>query len=179
MWAQYDHLVPHARRGTNELGNLVITCAPCNFGRMEHCLEDVGLIDPRTRETCAFKLGRVGTLPLKYRHSTARLCGRSPGQSCTRTTLGLALTTQIRGSRGRLGTDTRAQLLKSALTPLNQITGEMTILRQLSACSPVSRPNAACVHFLGDNPLHIQVANQISQSPRSNPQKSMPGARGG
>ena len=50
MWAQYDHLVPHARSGTNELENLVVTCAPCNFGRMNYTLEEVGLIDPRTRE---------------------------------------------------------------------------------------------------------------------------------
>jgi 5-methylcytosine-specific restriction endonuclease McrA len=49
MWAQYDHLVPHARGGNNELSNLVITCAPCNYGRMSYSLEEVGLIDPRTR----------------------------------------------------------------------------------------------------------------------------------
>jgi hypothetical protein len=49
MWAQYDHLLAHALGGTNELSNLVVTCAPCNFGRMDHRLEDVGLSDPRTR----------------------------------------------------------------------------------------------------------------------------------
>jgi 5-methylcytosine-specific restriction endonuclease McrA len=46
---QYDHLVPHARGGGNGLDNIVITCGPCNFGRMERTLEEVGLIDPRTR----------------------------------------------------------------------------------------------------------------------------------
>jgi 5-methylcytosine-specific restriction endonuclease McrA len=50
MWAQYDHLLPHARGGNNDLENIVITCAPCNFGRMNSTLEEVGLIDPRTRE---------------------------------------------------------------------------------------------------------------------------------
>ena len=50
MWVQYDHLVPHASRGTNDLENIVITCGPCNFGRMNYSLEEVGLIDPRTRE---------------------------------------------------------------------------------------------------------------------------------
>ena len=50
MWAQYDHLLPHARGGTNDLSNVVITCAPCNFARMNSTLEEVGLIDPRTRE---------------------------------------------------------------------------------------------------------------------------------
>jgi 5-methylcytosine-specific restriction endonuclease McrA len=50
MWAQYDHVIPHAFGGTNELGNLVVTCAPCNFGRMSHSLEEVGLEDPRERD---------------------------------------------------------------------------------------------------------------------------------
>jgi 5-methylcytosine-specific restriction endonuclease McrA len=49
MWLQYDHLLPHARGGDNSLDNIVITCAPCNFGRMNWILEEVGLIDPRTR----------------------------------------------------------------------------------------------------------------------------------
>jgi 5-methylcytosine-specific restriction endonuclease McrA len=50
MWVQYDHLVPHAGSGTNDLNNIVITCGPCNFGRMNYSLEEVGLVDPRTRE---------------------------------------------------------------------------------------------------------------------------------
>jgi hypothetical protein len=50
MWVQYDHLVPHASSGTHDLDNIVITCGPCNFGRMQYSLEEVGLIDPRTRE---------------------------------------------------------------------------------------------------------------------------------
>jgi 5-methylcytosine-specific restriction endonuclease McrA len=50
MWVQYDHLLPHARGGDNDLENTVITCAPCNFGRMNRTLKEVGLIDPRTRE---------------------------------------------------------------------------------------------------------------------------------
>ena len=51
MWLQYDHLLPYGRGGTTDLANLLITCAPCNFGRMEHTLEEVGLIDPTTRQT--------------------------------------------------------------------------------------------------------------------------------
>ena len=50
MWAQYDHVLPHSRGGTNDLSNMVVTCAPCNFGRMEFTLEEVGLADPRNRE---------------------------------------------------------------------------------------------------------------------------------
>ena len=50
MWAQYDHVIPHARGGTNELENMLVTCAPCNFARMNYTLEEVGLADPRLRE---------------------------------------------------------------------------------------------------------------------------------
>jgi hypothetical protein len=49
MWLQYDHVLPHARGGDNEMSNVVITCAPCNFGRMDNLVEEVGLLDPRSR----------------------------------------------------------------------------------------------------------------------------------
>ncbi|MBK0401211.1 HNH endonuclease [Limibaculum sp. M0105] len=49
MWLQFDHLLPHSRGGDNSLENVVITCAPCNFGRCDWTLEETGLIDPRTR----------------------------------------------------------------------------------------------------------------------------------
>jgi hypothetical protein len=50
MWAQYDHIVPHARGGTNDIDNMVITCAPCNYGRMSYTLDEVNLVDPRSRD---------------------------------------------------------------------------------------------------------------------------------
>ncbi|MCG8043042.1 MAG: HNH endonuclease [Candidatus Thiodiazotropha endolucinida] len=50
MWLQYDHVLPHARGGNNDLENVVITCAPCNFGRMDYLMEEVGISDPRERE---------------------------------------------------------------------------------------------------------------------------------
>ena len=50
LWAQYDHVVPHSAGGSNDLDNLVVTCGPCNFGRMAYTLEEVGLTDPRSRE---------------------------------------------------------------------------------------------------------------------------------
>lgn len=49
MWLQFDHLLPHARGGSNDLDNLVVTCAPCNFGRMEYTLEETGLLNPLER----------------------------------------------------------------------------------------------------------------------------------
>ena len=49
LWLQFDHVLPHSRGGRTDLDNLVITCGPCNFGRVERTLEEVGLIDPRTR----------------------------------------------------------------------------------------------------------------------------------
>jgi hypothetical protein len=47
MWLQFDHILPHSRGGDNSVSNVVISCAPCNFGRMEHTLDEVGIIDPR------------------------------------------------------------------------------------------------------------------------------------
>jgi hypothetical protein len=47
MWAQYDHVVPHSHGGTNDLDNLVVTCAACNFGKMSYTLQELDLIDPR------------------------------------------------------------------------------------------------------------------------------------
>ncbi len=49
MWLQYDHVLPHARGGTNEIDNVIVTCAPCNNGRSNLTLEEVGLADPRER----------------------------------------------------------------------------------------------------------------------------------
>lgn len=47
MWVQYDHVLPHSRGGDNSVDNVVITCAPCNYGRWHWTLEEVGLLDPR------------------------------------------------------------------------------------------------------------------------------------
>lgn len=50
MWLQYDHVLPHARGGDNDLNNIVITCGPCNFGRMDSLMEEVSISDPRERK---------------------------------------------------------------------------------------------------------------------------------
>ena len=50
MWLQYDHIIPHSRGGTNEPNNMIITCAPCNYGRWHFTFDEVGLLDPRGYE---------------------------------------------------------------------------------------------------------------------------------
>jgi hypothetical protein len=50
LWLQYDHLLPHARGGSNDFANMIVTCAPCNNGRSNLTLEEVGLSDPWLRE---------------------------------------------------------------------------------------------------------------------------------
>lgn len=49
MWMQFDHLLPNSRGGRSDLENVVITCAPCNFGRMEWTIDECGLDDPSSR----------------------------------------------------------------------------------------------------------------------------------
>lgn len=45
-----DHIVPHVRGGDNSPENLVTACWPCNFGKMGDLIEELSLIDPRSRE---------------------------------------------------------------------------------------------------------------------------------
>lgn len=39
LWLQYDHVLPHSRGGDSSVENMVLACAPCNFGRGEWTLE--------------------------------------------------------------------------------------------------------------------------------------------
>lgn len=48
--ASLDHILPHARGGTNDEENLVTACTPCQFGRNQWTLAEVGFADPRTRK---------------------------------------------------------------------------------------------------------------------------------
>lgn len=50
MWAQYDHVLAHARGGDNSVKNTIVTCAPCNFAKMNYTVEELGLTDPRSRD---------------------------------------------------------------------------------------------------------------------------------
>ena len=45
--ASLDHILPHSRGGDNERENLVTACGPCQFGRNQWTLEEVGFMDPR------------------------------------------------------------------------------------------------------------------------------------
>lgn len=49
LTASLDHVVPHSRGGSNDTENLVTACGPCQFGRSDWTLEEVGVCDPRTR----------------------------------------------------------------------------------------------------------------------------------
>ena len=51
MWVQYDHIIPHARGGETSLENMVITCGPCNYGRMNYLLEEVNITLPEIHLT--------------------------------------------------------------------------------------------------------------------------------
>ena len=44
-----DHIVPRSLGGENTADNLVVACAPCNCGRGNHTLTEVGLMNPRER----------------------------------------------------------------------------------------------------------------------------------
>ncbi|MDE0344396.1 MAG: HNH endonuclease [Boseongicola sp.] len=48
MDLDFDHIVPRSRGGRNTPENLVVSCAPCNCGRGNWMLEEVGVMDPRS-----------------------------------------------------------------------------------------------------------------------------------
>jgi HNH endonuclease len=48
LTATIDHLVPHARGGDNSPENLLTTCQPCNFGKGNWLIGEIGLLDRRS-----------------------------------------------------------------------------------------------------------------------------------
>lgn len=46
MWLQFDHILPNSRGGDSFLENIVVACAPCNYGRMQTTLEEAQLFHP-------------------------------------------------------------------------------------------------------------------------------------
>ena len=51
MMASHDHVDPHGRGGTDDLSNLVTACWPCQFGKYKFELFEIGLDDPRLRDS--------------------------------------------------------------------------------------------------------------------------------
>lgn len=47
MWLTYEHVLPHSRGGDNSFENMVVSCQPCNCGKVQYTLEELGLLDPR------------------------------------------------------------------------------------------------------------------------------------
>ncbi len=45
--ATLDHVTPHRLGGRTDASNLVTSCWPCNYGKMEYTLEQIGIDDPR------------------------------------------------------------------------------------------------------------------------------------
>ncbi len=68
-----DHVLPHARGGTSDAGNLVTSCQTCNYGKGDFHLAEVGLDDPRTRPP-----QRDGWDGLRRLLSAARPASRGP-----------------------------------------------------------------------------------------------------
>ena len=48
---QHDHILPNGRGGASAFDNVVVTCAPCNFGRMEATIEEARLAHPLLHPT--------------------------------------------------------------------------------------------------------------------------------
>lgn len=53
IWGVLDHVVPWARGGSSEADNLILTCNPCNYGRMNFTFEEVGIAHPFERQPVA------------------------------------------------------------------------------------------------------------------------------
>ncbi|MGQ0564534.1 MAG: HNH endonuclease [Gemmobacter sp.] len=49
LWLQFDHVVPLTRGGANDADNIVASCGPCNFMKWDYHLEELGILDPRSR----------------------------------------------------------------------------------------------------------------------------------
>ncbi|HUW77243.1 MAG TPA: HNH endonuclease [Candidatus Nanopelagicaceae bacterium] len=41
-----DHVTPHRLGGRTDEANLVTSCWPCNYGKMEYTVEQIGIVDP-------------------------------------------------------------------------------------------------------------------------------------
>lgn len=49
FWLQFDHIVPHSHGGRSDVENVVISCALCNFGKLDYTVNQLDIVDPRNR----------------------------------------------------------------------------------------------------------------------------------
>jgi 5-methylcytosine-specific restriction endonuclease McrA len=77
-----DHVVPHANGGTSDPENIVVSCQPCNYGKGNYFLEQLGLLDPRLRNPIVDDWdGLLRVLPLRppaSRHPPKRIVSPKP-----------------------------------------------------------------------------------------------------
>ena len=48
-WPVADHVVPWSRGGETSMDNLVASCAPCNYGKADFTIEQIGISNPLNR----------------------------------------------------------------------------------------------------------------------------------
>lgn len=87
LTATIDHLVPHAKGGSNDPMNLLTTCQACNFGRSDWLIEEVGLVDPRMRAPVVDGWDGLIRLVASRQH-TASPAGTARAVRATRVTAG-------------------------------------------------------------------------------------------
>lgn len=63
LMASLDHAVPRSRGGTNDDGNLLTVCWPCQFGRMDWIYDEVEMADPRVSAPHPRLAGWQGMMP--------------------------------------------------------------------------------------------------------------------
>lgn len=49
-WPVLDHVDPWSSGGATDPSNLVTSCGPCNYGKMNYTCEELGIHDPREKE---------------------------------------------------------------------------------------------------------------------------------
>ncbi len=49
-WPVADHVIPWSRGGATTLDNLVASCAPCNYGKADYTIEQLGISNPFDRK---------------------------------------------------------------------------------------------------------------------------------
>lgn len=82
MRLQYDHLIPHSRGGSNNIENVVITCAPCNYGRGSRLVEEIGVRSPFERPPIQSQWGGLERIIRKPSAQSTQPTLDSAGREC-------------------------------------------------------------------------------------------------